>query len=227
MLPEIGEAGQKRLNRSKVAVIGLGGLGAPVTTYLAGAGVGTIVIVDPDTVSISNLQRQVLYTEADLGLPKTRIACDRLTSLNSGISIIPHAEPLDSDNGAEILNGCDLVIDCTDNYKTRYLIDDLCESLGIPWIYGSIGEFSGQVSIFGHKAGLRYRHLYPERAELCGLPQKTRGVIGTVPGVVGAVEANEAIKLLAGLDPTLDGRLWTIDLLTMNSHTIDLNPLKV
>lgn len=225
MLPEVGADGQKRLADARVAIIGLGGLGAPVATYLAGAGVGTILLFDPDTVSASNLQRQVLYTEAEIGLPKATCAARRLAAQNSFVTLIPCTGGLTAENGMSLLRGCGLVVDCTDNYPARYLIDDLCERLAIPWVYGSIGELSGQVSVFGGKSGLRYRDLFAERDELCAQPHTTRGVIGAVPGVVGAVEACEAIKMLVGCGDPLDGRLFSIDLLSMESNIIDLKPL--
>ena len=149
MLPEIGIEGQLRLESGRVLVIGLGGLGAPAATYLASAGIGRLGLCDLDTVSLSNLQRQVLYTTGDVGKPKTECALSRLQSINPDIEYRLHPQGLTPENAEEIITRYDLVIDCTDNFATRYLIDDVCARLMIPWVHGAIGEFSGQVSVFG------------------------------------------------------------------------------
>lgn len=222
MLPCIGDEGQRKLLKARVAVIGLGGLGAPAATYLAGAGIGTLVLVDADTVSLSNLQRQVLYSEKEIGMSKAECAARRLNALNSTVATVPFARRLTEQNGEDILHGCDVVVDCTDNYEARYTIDSLCRKLGIPWVYGSIGEFSGQVSIFGYKSGTRYTDLYPDRDALCSLPHSVRGVLGAVPGVIGAIQANEVVKLIAGCEDILDGRLFTIDLMSMETNIFNL-----
>lgn len=221
MLAEIGEAGQRRLHDARVLVVGLGGLGAAVTAYLAGAGIGAMLLADHDTVSLSNLQRQVLYTEADVDRPKAECAARRVAALNSDVAVEICRDGLTTGNAARLIGSCDLVVDCTDNYPVRFLIDDTCAELRRPWVYGSIGEFSGQVSVFQHSHGRRYTELYAERDALCALPRVTRGVLGAVPGVIGAVEACQAIKLLAGFGDLLEGRLWTIDLLTMETMIFD------
>ena len=219
MLPQIGAEGQQRLRNSSVLIVGLGGLGSAVATYLAGAGVGTLGLADADTVSLSNLQRQTLYTEAQIGTPKTDAARDRLAAMSSDVVLRLHPEGITPENAEEIIAGYDLVVDCCDNFPTRYLIDDVCTALGKPWVYGSIGEFHGQVSVFNHTTGRRYAELYPMRDELCALPRTTAGVIGTVPGFIGCLEASEAIKVITGAGETLEGRLFTIDMLTMHSDT--------
>lgn len=221
MLSQIGEEGQNRLRASRVAVIGLGGLGSVVTTYLAGAGIGTLVLADPDTVSLSNLQRQVLYSECEIGLQKVYCAARRLHSLNSDVNIICVPEGLTPENGRDILAGCDLVVDCTDNYSTRFLLDDICAMLDLPWIYGSIGEFDGQLTVLGGKAKKRYTDLYPDRDTLCALPRRTLGVLGAVPGVIGSMQACEAVQYLATGNAGLDGRLLSIDMLTFDSSIIE------
>lgn len=222
MLPEIGTEGQRRLAAARVAVIGLGGLGSAVLPYLAGAGVGKLVLVDPDTVSLSNLQRQVLYSQDEIGQPKALCAARRITALNGDVSVTALPEAFGEDNGRDIIAGCDLVVDCTDNFATRYLIDDICAGVGLPWIYGSIGEFAGQVAVLNHRSGVRYRDIYPDREALCALPRVTRGVLGAVPGVIGTIQASEALKLIIGCGDTLDGRLLVMNLLTMESDIIDL-----
>lgn len=221
MLAEIGEEGQRRLLASSVLIVGLGGLGAAVATYLTGAGVGHIGLCDPDRVSLSNLQRQVLYTEQQIGMPKVEEAARRLGAQSSSTRFDLHPDGLTEENGETLAAGYDLLVDCTDNFSTRYLIDDICHRLGKPWVYGSIGEFRGQVAVMNHLNGRRYTDLYPDREALCALPRKTAGVIGAVPGVIGAIEASEALKLLAGFGDTLDGRLFSIDLLTLSTSIIE------
>ena len=221
MLEQRGEEGQRRLLASRVAVIGVGGLGSAVATYLAGAGVGSIVLADPDTVSLSNLQRQILYSECEIGLPKAECALRRLRALNSDIEIIACNESLTASNAKNLLQGCNLLIDCTDNYAARYLIDDICAEFSIPWIYGSIGEFHGQLTLFGGATRRRYAELYPDRDTLCALPHRTKGVLGAVPGVIGAMQACEAVKYLSTGRASLDGRLCTVDLLTFDTSLID------
>lgn len=220
MLPQIGPEGQQRLARSSALIIGLGGLGAPVATYLAGAGVGHIGLCDPDTVSLSNLQRQTLYTEAQVGQPKTRCAMQRLSAINSSLRYTLHPEGLTPSNAAALIGAYDLVIDCTDNFATRYLIDDVCARLGKPWVHGSIGEFHGQVTVFNHTLGRRYTDLYPDRDALCSLPRVTAGVLGAVPGAIGAIQASEAIKILAGFGTPLESALFIIDFLTLETTTL-------
>lgn len=221
MLAEIGEEGQRRLIASSVLIVGLGGLGAAVATYLTGAGVGRIGLCDPDRVSLSNLQRQVLYTEQQIGMPKVEEAARRLGSQSSSTRFDLHPDGLTEENGETLAAGYDLLVDCTDNFATRYLIDDICHRLGKPWVYGSIGEFRGQVAVMNHLNGRRYADLYPDREALCALPHKTAGVIGAVPGVIGAMEASEALKLLAGFGNPLDGKLFSIDLLTLSTLIIE------
>lgn len=221
MLPEIGPEGQRRLTDARVLVVGLGGLGAPVTTYLAGAGVGCLGLVDADTVSVSNLQRQVLYTQAQVGLPKVYCAAQRLRAINPSLVTDCHHTALTPGNAPAIIGGYDLVVDCCDNFATRYLVDETCAALGKTWIYGSIGAFHGQVAVMNGKAGLRYTTLYPDRPALEERGPSRAGVIGVVPAVVGALQAAEAIKTIVGFGDTLDGRLFTIDLKTLNTNILE------
>lgn len=222
MLAEIGEEGQRVLAGKKVLVVGVGGLGSAAAIYLAGAGVGTIALLDPDTVSISNLQRQVLYEQSQTGMEKAEMAAARLRALNPDISVISCAQSLTAENAADAVSGFDLVLDCTDNYATRYAIDDGCAARGVPWVYGSIGEFQGQLSLFNGPSGTRYTDLYPDREALTSAPRRTLGVLGAVAGVIGAMQAAEAVKYLLGFGRTLDARLFCIDLLTMHTTLLDI-----
>lgn len=221
MLPEIGPEGQRRLAASSVLLVGVGGLGSPAALYLTGAGVGRLGLADPDTVSESNLQRQVLYTESQIGRPKPAAARERLAALSSSTRFDLHPEGLTAENARELVAAYDLVVECCDNFTTRYLLDEACAEVGRPWVYGSIGAFHGQVSLFNGRTGRRYTELYPDREALCALPRSTAGVLGTVPGVIGAIEASEAIKWIAGFGEPLEGKLFTIDLKTLQTETIE------
>ena len=220
MLPQIGPEGQQRLLGSSVLVVGAGGLGSAALPYLVGAGVGHIGIADYDTVSLSNLQRQVLYTEDELDTPKTLAASRRLAAQNSSLRFSLFPEGFTPSNAREVAAPFDLLLDCTDNFAVRFLIDDTCADLGKPWVHGAIGEFHGQLTVFGHTLGRRYAELYPDRGALCSLPRRTLGVLGAVPGVIGAMQASEAIKLLAGFGTLLEGKLFTLDFLTMEARTL-------
>lgn len=221
LLPEIGPEGQQRLLRSAVLLVGLGGLGSAVAPALAAAGVGHIGLADPDTVSESNLQRQTLYTERQIGQPKCEAARERLAALSSHTLYDLHAEGITPENARRIIAGYDLVIDCCDNFPTRYLLDDVCVACGKPWVHGAIGAFGGMVTVFNHRRAKRYAELYPDREALCAREQTVQGVVGTVPAVVGALEASEALKILARFGEVLDGRLFTIDLKTMQTELTD------
>lgn len=221
MLAEIGPQGQQRLAEASVLIVGLGGLGSAVAPYLAGAGIGRLGLADPDTVSSSNLPRQTLYTEAQLGDPKTAAARERLAGLSSATRFDLYPEGLTAENARTLVAAYDLVVDCCDNYPTRFLLDDACTAAGRPWIYGSIGAFHGQVSLMNGHRGRRYADLYPDRETLCRLPRATAGVLGPVPGVVGAIEASEAIKWIVGFGDPLDGRLLTVDLMTLQTEIIE------
>lgn len=221
MLPEIGEEGQRRLMESSVLVIGLGGLGSPVCQYLTGAGIGRIGLCDSDNVSLSNLQRQTLYGEGDLGCPKTEAARQRLSAMSSATQFDLLPSGLTSLNATDIISGYDVVVDCCDNHRTRYLIDDVCAMLGKPWIYGSIGAFEGRISTF-IPGGVRYADIFPDREELSALPPSSGGVVGAVPGIVGAIEAAETVKLICGFGTTLAGRLLTVDIKSMIFNNIEL-----
>lgn len=221
-LPEVGAEGQRRLAESSALIVGLGGLGCPAGLYLAGAGVGRIGLCDSDIVSLSNLQRQTLYSETQVGEAKTAAALSRLRGINSEVSFEVFPEGLTPENAREIISGYDVVVDCCDNFATRYLICDTCRELGKPWVHGTIGAFNGQVATFLPDAEVAYDDLYPDREAMASLPAASGGVLGAVPGTVGALEAAEALKLLLGMDGTLAGRLLTIDLSTMTFNILTL-----
>lgn len=222
ILKEIGVEGQQKLFDSSVLIVGVGGLGSPIALYLAAAGVGRIGLVDNDVVSISNLQRQVLYTECEVGLSKVECAKRRLQSLNSQVEIDIYNTRLDGSNAEDIISGYDIVIDGCDNYQTRYVIDDACATLCKPYIYGAIGEFSGQVALFNYGGGKRYRDLYPDEQTLCSAPKRTIGVVGSIPGIIGTIQATEAIKIVTNCGVLLKDKLYIINLLTLESQVINL-----
>lgn len=223
MLPEIGEQGQEKLRRAAVLVVGTGGLGSPIALYLAGAGVGRIGLVDDDTVSVNNLHRQVLYTEHQVGQPKAERAAERIRALNSEVEVCAHPVRLSADNAAAVIAGYDIVVDACDNFATRYLLSDTCEALHKPYVYGAIQGFCGQVSVFCcGEHPKTYRDLYADEEGMLRLPPPFKGVVGMTPAVVGSVEAHEVLKLICGYGEPLCGRLWTIDLRTMQSYVLDL-----
>lgn len=221
MLTQIGTDGQRRLLESSALIVGLGGLGCPVALYLTGAGVGRIGLADADRVSLHNLQRQMLYSEADVDRPKVDVARDMLRQRNMSTSFEVYPDGLTSENARDIIAKYDLVVDCTDNFAVRFLINDVCAELGRPWIMGAIAEFSGLVSVFPADATSRLEAVFPDRDELVVRPAARGGVIGATPGVVGSIEAAEAVKMLAGMPPALAGRLFQIDLLTMQTSLFD------
>ena len=191
ILPELGEEGQQRIQRAKVLIVGVGGLGSPVALYLTGAGVGIIGLMDDDVVSISNLQRQILYSEAEVGMPKAIQAKKRLEALNSSIQINAYPNRLTTENAAGIISQYDIVVDGCDNFATRYLINDTCVQLGKIYVYGAIRAFDGQVSVFNYQGGPDYRHFFPDEDEMLSMPHPPKGVLGVTPGIVGCTEATE------------------------------------
>jgi adenylyltransferase/sulfurtransferase len=223
ILPEVGEAGQERLKAGSVLVIGAGGLGSPVGLYLAAAGVGRIGLVDFDDVDASNLHRQVIYGTSDVGRPKTEAAKARLQDLNPDITIDAYNSALTSDNALGIVEQYDVIVDGTDNFATRYLVNDACVLLGKPNVYGSIFRFEGQASVFSAEDGPCYRCLYPEPPPPHLVPSCAEGgVLGVLPGVIGTIQATETIKLLTGIGETLIGRLLLFDALRMSFRTLRL-----
>lgn len=227
IMPEVGMEGQKKLSEAKVLCIGAGGLGAPLTLYLAAAGVGTLGILDFDVVDFSNLQRQVIHSEKTLGQLKVDSARDRLLDLNSDIHINTYNTRLTSDNALDIVKDYDIVVDGTDNFATRYLVNDACVLLGKPNVYGSIFRFEGQVSVFDAKRGPCYRCLYPEPPPPGLVPSCAEGgVLGILPGIVGTMQAAEVIKLILGKGTPLIGKLLFVDVLEMNPRVLTLRKNK-
>ena len=230
LLSEVGDAGQIKLLESKVLLIGAGGLGSPAALYLAAAGVGTIGIVDFDTVDNSNLQRQILHGTKDIGRLKVDSAADRLRDLNPDVKVISHSEPISSYNAMEIIKGYDIVLNGSDNFPTRYLVNDACQFLGKPLVDGSIFMFEGQVTVYmpannpyGYEAGPCYRCLYPDPPPPGEVPSCAEaGVLGVLPGIVGSIQAVEAMKLILGVGEPLVGRLLMIDTLDMSFRTLNL-----
>jgi adenylyltransferase/sulfurtransferase len=223
LLPEVGLDGQRKLKAARVLVVGAGGLGSPVALYLAAAGVGTIGLVDFDRVDLSNLQRQILHGTKDVGRSKLASAADRLRDVNPHVRVEPHETRLTSSNALEIIEAYDLVIDGTDNFATRYLVNDACVLLGKPNVYGSIFRFDGQASVFCTTDGPCYRCLYPEPPPPGLVPSCAEGgVLGVLPGLVGTIQANEAIKLLLGIGESLIGRLVVVDALAFRIRTLNL-----
>ncbi len=216
ILPEFGVEAQQKLLRSRVAIVGAGGLGCPLAQYLAAAGVGGLTIVDDDVVDASNLQRQILFGTGDVGRPKVEVAEARIRAQNPDVDVHTHQIRLDSSNALDVFRGHDLVIDGTDNFPTRYLTNDACVMLGIPNVYGSIFRFDGQAGVFDAANGPCYRCLYPEPPPPGSVPSCAEGgVLGVLPGIVALIQATEAVKLLTGIGRTLVGRLLLYDALSM------------
>jgi sulfur-carrier protein adenylyltransferase/sulfurtransferase len=223
ILPEVGEAGQEKLKSGSVLIAGVGGLGSPVALYLAAAGVGRIGLADFDDIDASNLHRQVLYGTSDVGKPKLDAARARLQDLNPEIAIDTHGTALTSENALAIIETYDVIVDGTDNFATRYLINDACVLLGKPNVYGSISRFEGQASVFSAAEGPCYRCLYPEPPPPHLVPSCAEGgVLGVLPGVIGTIQATETIKLITGIGQTLLGRLLLFDALQMSFRTVRL-----
>lgn len=215
-LPEFGLEGQQALLDARVLLIGMGGLGCPLAQYLAAAGVGTLGLVDFDVVDASNLQRQLLYGVADIGRPKLDVAVERIHALNPDVQVDVHRLQLDSGNAMEILAAYDVIVDGTDNFPTRYLINDACVLLGKPNVHGSIFQFEGQATVFDARHGPCYRCLYPEPPPPGAVPSCAEGgVLGVLPGLVATIQATETIKLLTGIGDPLYGRLLRYDALRM------------
>ena len=219
ILPEIGEEGQRKLLEAKVLVVGAGGLGSPVLQYLVAAGVGTIGIADNDTVSLSNLQRQILYREDQVGKLKVEKAKEELQKLNSDVNISIYPLAIDENNVSEIVSKYDIVVGATDNFNSRKCIDVETKNQGKPFVHASIGEFEGQISVFNYKGGLSYSDLFPETPDEKGLPL---GVIGVLPGIIGSMQACEVIKIILGIGEVLSGKLLIYNALNLSVNILEL-----
>jgi len=231
LLKDVGEAGQVKLLNAKILLIGAGGLGSPAAMYLAAAGVGTLGIIDFDTVDVSNLQRQLLHGTKDVGRPKVESAADRIADLNPDVKVVGFRTPISSDNALEIIKDFDIVINGSDNFPTRYLVNDACQFLKKPLVDGSIFMFEGQVTVYqpaqperGIAGGPCYRCLYPDPPPPGEVPSCSEaGVLGVLPGIVGSLQAIEAIKLILGIGEPLIGKLLLIDTLDMSFRTLKVN----
>ena len=221
IIPDVGMTGQKRLKNARVLCVGAGGLGSPALLYLAAAGVGTLGVVDFDVVDESNLQRQIIHGQSDIGRPKAESARDSIREINPYVEVILHETQLDSDNALEIFAQYDLIVDGTDNFATRYLVNDACVLLGKPYVWGSIYRFDGQASVFWAEYGPCYRCLYPEPPPPGMVPSCAEGgVLGVLCASIGSIQVNEAIKLIVGIGDPLAGRLMIYDALEMSYRTV-------
>lgn len=222
ILREVGGAGQEALLNARVLLIGAGGLGSPLGLYLAAAGVGTLGIVDDDTVDLSNLQRQVMHDSHSVGVPKVESAADRLRALNPDVTVVPHKTRLTADNALELIDGYDIVADGSDNFETRFLVNDACHLAGKTLVSGAILRFDGQVSTFAtHRGGPCYRCIYGDIPPAGSSPTCAQaGVLGAVPGVVGSLQATEVLKEILGVGESLSGRLMIWDALAAEVRTV-------
>lgn len=218
-LAEVGPQGQQRLADARVLVVGVGGLGCPASQYLVAAGVGTVGLLDADVVDISNLHRQVLYTEADLGQPKATTAATALRRMNSTVQIQPFTESLNEKNALELFRAYDIIVDGTDNFPAKYLINDASILTGKPWVYASIYKHQGQVSVFNYRNGPSYRCLFPQPASGPISCEET-GVLGVLPGILGCMQAAEVLKMILGIGEVLSGKLKMLDVLGMEVQSI-------
>ena len=223
VLREVGGPGQQKLKAASALIVGAGGLGAPAALYLAAAGFGTILLADPDEVDVSNLQRQVIYASDDLGRPKVEAAADRLHALNPHVFVAGFNGAFTAETADELVDGVDLVLDGTDDFAVRYCVNDACVRHGKPLVYGAVHRFEGQVSVFAPPQGPCYRCLFPEPPRAEDAPNCAEaGVLGVVPGIVGLLQTNEAIKLVLGLGESLVGRLLHIDARTARFREVRL-----
>jgi molybdopterin/thiamine biosynthesis adenylyltransferase len=223
MLSEIGESGQKKLLEARVLVVGLGGLGSPISYYLSAAGVGCLGIIDSDVVDISNLQRQIIHSTDTIGMPKVLSAKQTINRLNPDVKVITYQDRLTDENSVDIVQGYDVVVDASDNFQARYVINDACLASNKPYVHGSIFQFEGMATVFFPKEGPCYRCLYPTPPPEWILPGPTDiGLLGVLPGVIGTIEATETIKLILGIGETLKGKLLIYDALNMEFQTLEV-----
>lgn len=223
LIPNFGEVGQMKLKNAKVLVVGLGGLGSVASVYLVAGGIGKVGLIDNDTVAIHNLQRQVLYREDEVGKSKALSAEKSLKRLNKNVEIIAYNCMLTKDNAEEIIKDYDIVIDCTDNYTTRYLINDICVKLKKPFVYGTIGDTKGQMAVFNYKENAKtYRDLYPEQARLEQQGNINKGVMGVLPSVIASLQVNEVVKMITGIGEVMKDTLFLFDSLTLETTKLHI-----
>jgi sulfur-carrier protein adenylyltransferase/sulfurtransferase len=223
IIPDVGMIGQKRLKNAKVLVVGAGGLGSPALLYLAAAGVGTLGVIDFDVVDESNLQRQIIHGQSDIGRPKALSARDSIKEINPYVNVVVHEEALSNDNVMQIFSGYDLIVDGTDNFATRYMVNDACVLLNKPYVWGSIYRFDGQASVFWSEYGPCYRCLYPEPPPPGMVPSCAEGgVLGVLCASIGSIQVNEAIKVLTGIGEPIVGRLMIYDALEMTYRSLNI-----
>lgn len=224
ILSEIGQEGQNKISNAKVLIIGAGGLGCPVLQYLAAAGIGTLGVIDFDLVELSNLQRQILYGKSSLGENKALAAKKRLQDLNDQISIVAYPEMLTYQNAIDLFNQYDIIVDGSDNFQTRYLVNDACIITNKPLVFGAIYKFEGQVSVFNHQNGPSYRCLFPNPPKKDTVPNCSEiGVLGVLPGIIGSMQANEVLKIILGIGNVLSGKLLYYNTLTSQISTLKIN----
>ena len=216
-LPQIGEQGQQKIQNASVLIVGVGGLGSPVALYLAAAGVGTLHLVDADVVSLSNLGRQILYNTTHLGKPKSTVAKQVLQDLNPEVQVVPHNVFLDQENALSLVEKADVVVDCCDNFATRYLLHDVCKQTGKPLVYGAIEGFEGLLTVFTTESSFTLQQLFDSATQT-----PSKAVMGVTPGVLGSLQANEVLKIIANYGQVLFNKLLTVNLLTNKFHLIDL-----
>lgn len=224
LLPEIGQEGQEKLKKARVLVIGAGGLGSPCLQYLAAAGIGSLGVIDDDVVDDSNLQRQILFTTDDIGKNKAECVVQTLSSLNPFIQVEAHCFRLDISNAVELFRQYDVVVDGSDNFATRYLVNDASLLTNTPLVYGSIYKFEGQISVFNYKEGPSYRCLFPHPPEVGEVPGCGEvGVLGVLPGIIGSLQANEVLKILLSIGQVLKGKLLIYDMLSSDQNVVDFS----
>ncbi|SHI85226.1 HesA/MoeB/ThiF family protein [Algibacter luteus] len=224
VLSEIGQIGQDKLSNAKVLVVGAGGLGCPILQYLTAAGVGTIGVIDFDVVELSNLQRQVLFGKSSLGKNKAIAAKERLEDLNESIQINAYAERLTHQNAINLFENYDIIVDGSDNFETRYLVNDACLITNKPLVFGAIYKFEGQVSVFNYNNGPSYRCLFPNPPKQGSVPNCSDiGVLGVLPGIIGSMQANEVLKIILGIGDVLSGKVWYYNALTLQNSILKIN----
>ena len=224
MLPDFGEDGQKKMAEASVLVVGVGGLGTAICTYLTAAGIGSLRMIDADVVALHNLQRQVLYRENQTGKSKVLEAAKQLHSLNSTVAIEAVDAVFCENNAIDIAQDVDIVVDATDNFKSRYLINDVCVGLNKPFVYGAICEFTGQLAVFNYKKGATYRCLFPDEQAIVSSQKQVVGVLGVLPAVIGSLQANEVIKLITQCGQVLADKLFCINLQSNQTRTVSILP---